>query len=169
MKEKLILHDLTKEQEVQLLSFNSNSHTVFSAIPMVKSCIGCFGCWTKTPGKCVIKDRANEFSRLMATHEALIIISRMAFGGVSPEIKAVLDRSIGFILPFFTMVRNEMHHIKRFENIPDLKCIFYEKEISQQEKDIAKKLVEANAVNFNSNNYKAVFCNNLENIGAVLK
>ena len=168
MKERLILHDLTKEQEELLLPSGSNN-TVFSAIPIVKSCIGCFGCWTKTPGRCVIKDRAYEFPKLMATHKELIVVSRMVFGSVSPEIKAVLDRSIGFILPFFRIIRNEMHHVQRYETSPDLKYIFYGKRISQQEKNIAKKLVVANAINFNSNTYNAVFYNSFEDMGASLK
>ena len=169
MKERLILHDLTKEQADRLLPLDSKDNTVFSAAPIVKSCIGCFGCWTKTPGKCVIKDRAYEFPKLMATHKELVVVSRMAFGGVSPEVKAVLDRSIGFILPFFRIVGGEMHHVPRYEKSPDLKYIFYGENISQQEKETAEKLVKANAINFDSDIYEADFYNSLEDMGAVLK
>ena len=168
MKERLILHDLTKEQGEQLSSLDSNN-TVFSAIPIVKSCIGCFGCWTKTPGRCVIKDRAYEFPELMATHKELIVVSRMVFGSVSPEIKAVIDRSIGFILPFFRITGGEMHHVQRYEKSPDLRYIFYGERISNQEKDIAKKLVAANAVNFDSKTCEAGFYNNPRDIWEVFK
>lgn len=30
---------------------------LFSARPEVHSCVGCFGCWIRTPGACVISDR----------------------------------------------------------------------------------------------------------------
>ena len=169
MKEKLILHDLGKEQGERLLPPASDDITVFPAVPVVKSCIGCFGCWTKTPGSCVIKDRAYEFPGLMATHKEMIVVSRMVFGGLSPAVKAVLDRSIGYMLPFFQIIKGEMHHVQRYKESPNLKYVFYGEEISEQEKEIAKKLVEANAVNFGSNTFKAVFCNSPEDMEAAIK
>lgn len=29
----------------------------------VTNCVGCFGCWTKTPGRCVIRDEATKPTR----------------------------------------------------------------------------------------------------------
>ena len=168
MKKRLILHDLPEERAAAIFPPEMKENTVFSALPLVKGCLGCFGCWTKTPGICVIQDRVTAFPALMATHEELVIVSRMVFGGVSPEVKAVLDRSIGFILPFFRIVGGEMHHVQRHEHTPNLKYAFYGPDISAQNKEIAKKLVAANGVNFGSHMCTALFYNRPEDIGEVL-
>ena len=42
----------------------------------IKSCIGCFGCWLKTPGKCILKDKYNEMGSLLAGSGEIILISR---------------------------------------------------------------------------------------------
>ena len=169
MKQRLILHDLAEEPAERLLSDYSADNTVFSAVPIVLSCIGCFGCWTKTPGRCLIKDRAYEFPELMASHKELVIVCRIVFGGVSPEVKAVLDRSIGYMLPFFRIIEGEMHHVQRYERGPDLKYIFYGEEILQQEKKIAEKLIKANALNFGSDISTVVFCSSPQEAGEALK
>jgi multimeric flavodoxin WrbA len=123
---------------------------IFAAHPPVRHCVGCFGCWTKTPGKCVIGDRGADFISLLSRCGEFIVLSRMVFGGLSPDIKAVLDRSIGFVLPFFRCVRGEMHHMKRVECPPDLRYIFYGTEITEREKETAKALAAANSLNLGS-------------------
>ena len=35
----------------------------------IKNCVGCFGCWVKTPGKCVIRDDATKVYPLIAKSE----------------------------------------------------------------------------------------------------
>ena len=167
MKEKLILHDLSEEL-AERLPADSADCTVFSAVPIVRSCIGCFGCWIKTPGRCVIKDRAYEFPELIAAHNELIIVSRIVFGGMSPEVKAVMDRSIGYMLPFFRIVRGEMHHVQRYEKGPEMKYIFYGEDIPQKEKEIAEKLIVANAANFDAKIFSAVFCSSPDEAAEVL-
>lgn len=156
-KKKLILHDLTREEAQTVLPPESDDITLFSALPAVHHCVECFGCWVKTPGTCLIKDRASAFPALMATHEQLIIVSRMVFGGLSPEIKAVVDRSIGFILPYFRIVEGEMHHQQRYETAPALFYLFYGLDISQQEVEIASKLVKANGLNFSAPSAEVAF------------
>lgn len=169
MKKTLILHDLSKEELVNFKDILMN-YTIFSALPTIAQCIGCFNCWVKTPCQCVIKDRGREFSHLLAKHNELIVISRNLFGGFSPSIKAVIDRSIGYILPYFEIRdNNEMHHKMRYPKSFNLKYLFYGTDIFDEEKEIAHKLVAANAQNFGSDKYEVRFYPTADEAFEVLK
>ncbi len=149
MAKKLILHDLPP-QMVEGLYPHDRETTIFCAQPAVRHCMGCFGCWVKTPGQCVIADRAREFCGEIPRCDEVIIISKLTFGGLSPDIKAVLDRSIGYMLPFFRIVEGEMHHVQRFPSSPSFTYHFYHTEGKQAQKRTAQKLAMANALNFGS-------------------
>ena len=49
----------------------------------------------------------------------------MKYGGYSQSIKAVLDRSIGYLLPYFRLVGGAMHHQMRCDNPFALDVHFY--------------------------------------------
>ena len=125
MSKRLILHDLPKEQAEKFLPPASDETTIFSATPRIHHCLGCFGCWVKTPGRCVVGDRGAGFAGLLAAHDEFATVSRNAFGWLSSEIKAFVDRSIGYILPFFVVREGETHHAPRYESRCALKYIFY--------------------------------------------
>ena len=46
----------------------------------IANCVGCFGCWTKTPGKCVIRDDAVKVYPAIAKSDTLLYISRIKYG-----------------------------------------------------------------------------------------
>ncbi|MDR2132537.1 MAG: flavodoxin family protein [Clostridiales Family XIII bacterium] len=146
----LILHDLRPDVAADVLPPASAHCRIFAASPPVHRCVGCFGCWIKTPGRCVIGDRGSEFAALLSRCGEFVVLSRMVFGGLSPDAKAVLDRSIGFLLPFFRSVNGETHHAHRVENPPDLRYVLYGNDITDTEKETAKKLVAANSLNLGS-------------------
>jgi multimeric flavodoxin WrbA len=81
----------------------------------------------------------------------------MTFGGLSPDIKAMLDRSIGIIMPFFRYVDGETHHTKRYNKTPNLRYLFYGADMTAREKAIAEKLAIANQINFGFGNPSAEF------------
>jgi hypothetical protein len=103
----------------------------------------------------------------MAQHHELIVVSRLVFGGLSPDVKAVLDRSIGFILPFFRIVNGEAHHAMRYERSPDLHYILYGPNIRDAEKETARRLVAANALNFGAEHHSVRFYTSPDEIGEV--
>ena len=84
----------------------------------IKPCNGCFGCWTKTPGICVIKDDAREVTRKVVQSDLLVILTPVTFGGYSSEMKKALDRSLGMMLPYFTKIDGYTHHKPRYKRYP---------------------------------------------------
>jgi multimeric flavodoxin WrbA len=55
---------------------------------------------------------------MMPRQDEVIIISKLTFGGLSPDVKAVLDRSIGYMLPSYGLaVTREEQRAKKIRVI----------------------------------------------------
>ncbi len=147
---KLIIHDLDNDIANQIIP-KSEDMWVISNQGKIQNCIGCFGCWIKTPGKCVIRDAYGNMGEKLSKIDELIIVSKCFYGGFSPFVKNVLDRSISYIHPYFAIKNGEMHHKNRYINHFDMKVFFYGENITQKEKETAQNLVNANAINLYSN------------------
>lgn len=140
---KLIITDLE--------DFNipvSGEYKVIQPKGKIQNCVGCFGCWIKTPGKCVIHDGFEGTGIEMGKCSELILISECCYGSYSPFVKTVLDRAISYIHPDFVIRKGEMHHKRRYDNVITLSACFYGGNITEKEKSTARKLVQANADNY---------------------
>lgn len=160
----VIIHDLANEQFQILFPNTAKDTCVISDTGRIGNCIGCFGCWIKTPGQCVLKDGYEHMGELLSNSDEVIIISQCYYGGYSPFVKNVLDRSISILLPFFVIRKNETHHKHRYKNEFKLSVCFYGDSISQSEMETAKKLVKANCVNLYVPQCKVHFYNSLKDI-----
>lgn len=145
----LVIHDL-KEAEWNKIKGQYEGWNVISDDGTIKPCVGCFGCWVKTPGQCVIKDGYDRMGAYYAEAKEVVIISRYTFGGFSGFIKNVMDRSIGYILPFFEFRKGEMHHKSRYKNKICFTVHFYGEDISKEDEALAKTYVEAVGLNINA-------------------
>ena len=93
----------------------------------------------------------------------MILISPILFGCYSESIKAVIDRSIPYILPYLRIVGGEMHHKMRYKHSFKLKVLFYG-ECDDEERQIAESLVHANSMNFGATSYEVKFFDELEEL-----
>ncbi len=116
----------------------------------IAPCRGCFGCWVKTPGECVIDDEGRDVARSVARCDLLVYFTPVTFGGVSSELKKALDRLIPNISPFFTRVRGETHHRRRYPRSASLIGVGVLPAHDQAAETLFKTLVEDNATNFRS-------------------
>lgn len=120
----------------------------------IASCIGCFGCWVKTPGVCVIPDEGREIAKSAIRSDLIINLSPITFGGYSSELKKALDRLIPLISPFFMKIKGEIHHQTRYRTYPKLLSIGILPEANAEMAEIFRKLEERNAINLHSPLYR---------------
>ena len=123
-------------------------HKIIKPQKDIHHCIGCFGCWVKTPGKCVIHDGYEGTGIDMSKCTELIFISRCCYGSVSPFVKMVQDRAISYIHPNFVIRKGEMHHKRRYQNVISLSVYLYGENITDAEKETARTIIEGNADNY---------------------
>jgi multimeric flavodoxin WrbA len=146
----LIIHDLTETDFMEIVPSINKETMVISDNETIHSCVGCYGCWIKTPGTCIFKDAYGNIGQLFSKCGKITVISKCEYGGYSPFVKNVWDRSISYLLPYFTKMNNETHHKMRYDNKFTLVVHFYGNNISQNELLTAEKLIKANCVNFNA-------------------
>ncbi len=159
---KIIIHDLDG-REAELPGRDQDGSTVvISDNGGIRKCIGCFGCWIKTPGKCVLKDGYENMGELLAGCDRLVVVSRCVYGSYSPFVVNVLNRSISYLLPYFSTKNGETHHRNRYDNKFSLSVHFYGEDITETEKETARKLVAANSVNLYSIDNKVYFYNSVQ-------
>lgn len=63
----------------------------------INPCLGCFGCWIKTPGKCVQEDDMAELLPRLRQAEVWVLATPLHFDGVSGPVKNLMDRMMAFL------------------------------------------------------------------------
>ncbi len=102
----LLIHDLSPAAWAGIRS-DYTGWAVVKNNREIRPCCGCFSCWNKTPGRCVIRDGYDQMGRLIHSADEVTVISRYTYGGFSGFIKNVFDRSLGYVLPQFEVVDGE--------------------------------------------------------------
>lgn len=123
----------------------------------IKTCMGCFGCWTKTPGKCVIRDDATIVYPEIAKSDTVLYISHIKYGGYDTIMKTMLERAIPIQQAFIRILDGETHHVQRDVKPKKATIIAYGENLSQEEKAIFEQLVARNAHNMNFVEYRILF------------
>ncbi len=138
---KLLIHDLP-EAAFAKIAPEYAGWEVISALGDIRPCIGCFGCWVKTPGRCVVEDGYGDSPVKLHRAEEVVFLSRLRYGCVSGAVKNVLDRCIGYVLPFFELSNGEMHHQRRYDEEKVVSFRFYG-ESTPAERSQAREYAEA--------------------------
>ncbi|MFC2095326.1 flavodoxin family protein [Candidatus Bipolaricaulota bacterium] len=113
----------------------------------IADCLGCFGCWVKSPGECVIDDAGRDVARSIVNSDVVVYLTPIQFGGYSYQLKKAVDRSIPIISPYFRMVNGEVHHKKRYDSYPSMAAFGWSVDRSKEVRDVFEMVVKRNAIN----------------------
>ena len=158
---RTIIHDLN-DNDLKNIEFNKDDK-VISSLDCKKNCIGCFSCWVRHPKRCALKDEYSDIVDFLKDSDELIIVSRCRYGCYSSSCKMVLEICIGYVLPYFTIRNNEIHHESRYDKELKLSTYFYG-DITEEDKKAVSKLVGANAINLNASEYEVNYIDDLKEI-----
>ena len=77
----------------------------------VKYCIGCFTCWSKTPGECIHKDdMTQELLPKWRSSEMVIYASPLYHYTINAEMKAFIERTLPLVEPFVELREGRSTH-----------------------------------------------------------
>ncbi len=160
----MIIHDSIDNNFNEKIKEKYPESVVFSPEKAIKPCIGCLGCWLKTPGQCVLNDDFSHMGKEIAECTDLIFISECTYGGFSPFVKNVIDRSISYMLPLFRKKGKYSYHHRRYSNKIKYYAYFYSASLTQTEKNTALELCQANASLFDCMSYDVEFFDDIYKI-----
>ena len=122
----------------------------------IAHCVGCFGCWVKTPGRCVIRDDAVRVYPRIAESSRVLYVSRVKFGSYDTPMKTMLERAIPVQQAFIRLLHGEAHHFQR-RVLPKQATIMGYGDIPAEEQAVFRQLVARNAYNMNFTDHQVRF------------
>lgn len=102
----------------------------------IHSCIGCFGCWMRTPGTCIFQDDHVELLRSFLNSDVAVFASPMIAGFYSALLKTAIDRVIPLALPYIEFADGECRHPLRYGRAMPKMAFLYEPEEDTDEEDL---------------------------------
>lgn len=81
----------------------------------IKGCLGCFACWNRTPGKCVINDGMGEILAKLIVADVVIWSFPLYYFSVPGGLKNLIDRQLPLALPFMAAGNESGTHPPRYD------------------------------------------------------
>jgi multimeric flavodoxin WrbA len=80
----------------------------------IKSCLGCYTCWTKTPGRCAQRDAMDSLLPKFAV-DLVVLATPLYVDGMNGTMKLFVDRLIPLIQPVVELRDGHCRHPRRDE------------------------------------------------------
>lgn len=81
----------------------------------IKPCLGCFSCWSKTPGECCIHDDMQAVIEKILWADVVIWSFPLYYFGLPGQLKNLIDRQLPMSLPFMSAETESGGHPSRYD------------------------------------------------------
>lgn len=117
----------------------------------IEYCVGCYGCWVKTPGECVNADDSEQVCRRVINSDLAIFASPLRLGFVSPLLKKTIDKLLPLLHTYVGIDQGEVHHLGRYREYPLLGLLLQAgPDYQNQDQDITSAILRRTALNLKS-------------------
>ena len=97
--------------------------TIYLKDKDIKHCVGCFTCWTKTPGKCIHKDDMEELLDKISQADIMVYATPLYYYTVTGLMKDFMDRKLPLAKREIIKVGEQYTHPKRYERKSPTKTV----------------------------------------------
>lgn len=106
-KTRLLLDALVKGMR----EANAEAETIHLREKVVRNCIGCYTCWTKTPGKCIHQDdMTNELFPKWLEADMVVYATPLYHFTMNAAMKVFIERTLPVLEPFFVQHDGKTTH-----------------------------------------------------------
>lgn len=81
----------------------------------LKPCLGCFSCWSKTPGECCIRDDMQGVINKILWADVVVWSFPLYYFGLPGQLKILIDRQLPMSLPFMCTETESGGHPSRYD------------------------------------------------------
>ena len=81
----------------------------------IKPCLGCFSCWSKTPGTCCLHDDMQAIIEKILWADIIIWSFPLYYFGLPGPLKNLIDRQLPMSLPFMSVEAQSGGHPSRYD------------------------------------------------------
>lgn len=81
----------------------------------IKPCLGCFSCWSKTPGKCCLSDDMPAVMENLLWADVILWSFPLYYFSVPGGLKNLIDRQLPMMLPFMSAEAESGGHPSRYD------------------------------------------------------
>ena len=116
----------------------------------IGACVGCFDCWTTTPGRCRFRDDGDRLVRAVVNADLLVLAGPVTFGGYAARLKRAVDRLLPALSPMFGRREGETHRRARYDRMPRLVAVGTQALPEEEPERLFRTIVERNALHLHA-------------------